>query len=324
MSDQVGNPSNEDGAGSDALPEVPDLPTSPPLLPPPPVVPASSVAPDFSGWTADPTGRHEERLYVTGEPTSTVRDGGTEALDQEGVEILNAQLLPPVVPTTSASGDVITESPKSRKKLFALVIGGAAILLVVFGGITAAVLLGGGESKDSKYIKTLRSGGYIGEFSSDQNAIAQGKAICEDLKSGGKQQGMPSAKVAVDTYCPKFANGFKVLQKTTVRGTFTLIDTSPSTYFPAITSSGSSCWGSGGYSDVGAGTRVVLKNGKGEELNNATLGIGTGSRYRCVFTFSFEVTEGEPSYVLSVGRRGEQSYSFTDLKTSGVSLSMGD
>ncbi len=69
---------------------------------------------------------------------------------------------------------------------------------------------------------------------------------------------------------------------------------------------------------------MVLKNGKGEELTNATLGIGTGSMYRCVFTFSLEVTEGEPSYVLSVGRRGEQSYSFSDLKNSGVSLSMGD
>ena len=324
MSDQFGNPSNEEVDGSDALPEVPDLPSSPPLLPPPPVASTSSVAPDFSGWTADPTGRHEERLFVTGEPTSTVRDGETEALDHEGAEMLNGRALPPAAPALDGSGNVITESPKSRKKLFALVIGGAAILLLVFGGIAAAVLLGGGESKDSKYLKTLRADGYIGEFSSDLNAIAQGKAICDDLKSGGKQQGMPSAKVAVDSYCPKFADGFKILQKATVKGSFTLIDTSPSTYFPAITSSGSSCWGSGGYSDIGAGTRVVVKNGKGEELTHTALGIGTGSTYRSVFTFSFDVTEGESSYVVSVSRRGDQSYSFSDLKYSGVSLSLGD
>lgn len=324
MSDQFGNPSNENVAGSNVVPEIPDLASSPPLLPPPPVAPTSSVAPDFSGWIADPTGRHEERLYVTGKPTSTVRDGETEALDHEGVEMLNGQTPPPVAPGSSSSADVITESPIGQKKLIALVLGGAAILLLVFGGVAAAVLLSGGESKDSKYLKQLRADGYIGEFSSDQNAIAQGKAICEELKSGGKQQGLPSAKVAVVAYCPKFADGFKVLQKTTVKGTFTLIDTSPSTYFPAITSSGSSCWGSGGYSDVGAGTRVVLKNGKGEELTNATLGIGTGSKYRCVYTFSLEVMEGESTYVLSIGRRGEQSYSFSDLKNSGVSLSMGD
>ncbi|CPA38420.1 membrane protein [Mycobacterium tuberculosis] len=43
----------------------------------------------------------------------------------------------------------------------------------------------------------------------------------------------------------------------------------------------------------------------------------------CTFPFSFEITEGEDRYVVSVSRRGEMSYSFADLKANGLSLVLG-
>ena len=48
-----------------------------------------------------------------------------------------------------------------------------------------------------------------------------------------------------------------------------------------------------------------------------------GGRFLCTFKFSFDITEGEDRYVVSVSRRGDMSYSFADLKANGVSLVLG-
>jgi hypothetical protein len=62
------------------------------------------------------------------------------------------------------------------------------------------------------------------------------------------------------------------------------------------------------------------ENGKGDILATTFLEAGDGGRFLCTFRFSFDVTEGEDRYVVSVSRRGEMSYSFADLKANGVSL----
>lgn len=61
----------------------------------------------------------------------------------------------------------------------------------------------------------------------------------------------------------------------------------------------------------------------GDILATAFLQAGQGGRFLCTFPFSFEITEGEDRYVVSVSRRGEMSYSFADLKANGLSLVLG-
>jgi hypothetical protein len=106
---------------------------------------------------------------------------------------------------------------------------GGIVLLVGAVGLATGVLLSRQphESIDDKYLAALRASGLAGQFASDANAIAHAKQTCRTLENGGPQQGLPIDKVAVDAYCPKFSEGFHVLQTVTVSGTFTLIDSSP-------------------------------------------------------------------------------------------------
>jgi Protein of unknown function (DUF732) len=179
------------------------------------------------------------------------------------------------------------------------------------------------ESVDDTYLAALRRSGLSGEFNSDANAVAHGKQVCRQLEDGAPQQGMPVDQVAVDYYCPQFTEGFHVLETATVTGSFTLRDDSPNMYAPAITVSGSSCSGSGGYSDIDEGRQVTVKNGKGDILTTTVLESGEGGRFLCTFKFWFDITEGEDRYVVTVSRRGDMSYSFAELKDNGVSLVLG-
>jgi hypothetical protein len=68
---------------------------------------------------------------------------------------------------------------------------------------------------------------------------------------------------------------------------------------------------------------VTVKNGKGEVLTTTSLGPGTGNSATCTFSFTFPITEGQDRYVVSVGRRGEFSYSFEQLRSHGVQIRLG-
>jgi hypothetical protein len=102
-----------------------------------------------------------------------------------------------------------------------------------------------------------------------------------------------------------------------------LIDTSKE-YVSSIESAGDKCHGVHGYSDIGSGTQVMVKNGKGEILASAPLGEGHGDDANCRFAFTFPITEGEDRYVLSVGHRGEFSYSFEQLQRGGIEIHLGE
>lgn len=275
--------------------------------------PASPVAEQESGWQPDPSGRHEGRYFVAGHPTDLIRDGTAEAVDPEGEQQLDHH-------TVSA-----TPPGKSRSKRRWLIVTIVAVVLITAGvvGVVLGIRLGHTKSPDEKYLDALRESGFAGQFASDANAIAHAKQTCRTLNEGGPQQGMPVDKVAVDAYCPQFYKGFHVLEKVTVKGSFTLTVNSPNPYFPAITSNGTNCSGSDGYSDVQPGAQVFVKNSKGDVLTTTELQQGTGNRFRCTFPFSFDITEGEDHYIVSVGRRGEISYTFTQLKNDGVSLNLG-
>jgi hypothetical protein len=268
-----------------------------------------------TGWRPDPTGRHEGRYFVAGQPTDLIRDGTTEGLDLIGKQELEQANATQRQPTPRRP-----TSPRRRRIWLAI---SAVVLVVTLTGATVAAVLYVNRDKetvDDKYLEALEDAGLSSVFNSDANAVAKGKQVCRQLDDGGPPQGMPADRIAVEQYCPQFVQGFHILETTAVKGTFTLKDDSPSTYSPSITISGSSCSGSGGYGDIDHGTPVTVKNGKGDIVTTTYLEEGEGGRYQCVFPFSFDVTEGQDRYVVSVGRRGELSYSFAELKANRVEL----
>jgi hypothetical protein len=203
---------------------------------------------------------------------------------------------------------------------------GAVVLIVALAAAGAGVMLylnRDRETVDDRYLAALDKAGLTGEFNSRANAIAQGKQTCRALDEGAPQQGLPAAEVAVQYFCPQFQEGFHVLETAIINGSMTLKDDNPSSYYPSVELTGSNCVGAGGFSDISPGTQVTVKNGKGEILATTALEPGEGGRYECVLPFSFEVTEGEDRYVVSVGRRGEVSFSFEDLKHKGALLVLG-
>ncbi len=65
------------------------------------------------GWHADPSGRHEERLFSRGEPTALVRDGGVGSYDETGPT--------PGTPTPSpATASPLAPSPRTPAPLVRL------------------------------------------------------------------------------------------------------------------------------------------------------------------------------------------------------------
>jgi hypothetical protein len=265
-----------------------------------------------TGWRPDPTARHEGRHYVAGRPTSRVRDGKAESTDPDG-----GQLLPAYI-------DVPRRGRTSIRSAW-LGTGIATAVLVMLTAVIWGLLLPrhNSSSPDAEYLSALKDSGLGGGFNSDANALAHARQVCKELDDGGAQQGPAADKLAVDTYCPRFSQGFHVLESATVAGNFVLIETSK-TYISSIASDGTNCHGVHGYSDIGKGTQVIVKNGKGEILTTAPLGDGHGTDTTCAFPFSFPITEGQDRYVLSVGRRGEFSYSFEQLQQHGVEIHLGD
>lgn len=270
-----------------------------------------------TGWRPDPTGRHEGRYYVSGQPTDLCRDGGVEILDPTGKRQLEGAVAEHV--------SVGSKSSERSLRRTWLVASAALLTAVAIAGGVGAYLYVNREQvdPDKEYLTALKQADLAGAFNSDANAVAHGRQVCRALSEGGPQQGMPADEVAVQHFCPEFTEGFHVLETATITGTFTLNDDSPSTYSPSIDVDGSTCEGAGGYNDVNAGTPVTVKNGKGEILTTTYLEVGRGGRYMCTFGITFEVTEGQDRYVVNVGRRGELSFSFAELKSSGVSLVLG-
>ena len=267
----------------------------------------------LTGWRPDPTARHEGRYYIAGRPTSRVRNGRTKTTDTVG-----GQMLP---------GYVELPSPgRTSVRSAWLGTGAATAIIVMLAAIVWVLLLPRNQqapSPDVGYLSALKDSGLAGQFNSDANALAHGRQVCRQLDGGGPQQGLAEDKIAVDAFCPRFAEGFRILENATVSGTFVLADTKSNAYISSIASDGTSCEGTDGYSDIGRGTQVTVKNGKGEILATTSLGQGRGDQVTCTFSFSFAVTEGQDPYVVSVGRRGEFNYTFNQLQRQGIVIRLG-
>lgn len=262
-----------------------------------------------TGWRPDPTARHEGRYYVTGRPTNRVRNGRAQSTDPVG-----GAMLPDYVELPAARSSV-RSTWLATGATTAIIVMVAAVEWVLWTGRHASP-----PPPEVGYLEALKSADLSNEFNSEANAVAHGRAVCRALDDGGPQQGLPADKIAVDAFCPQFNKGFRVLESATVPGVFVLTDSMGT---QAISTDGGSCAGAGGYADVGASTAVTVKNGKGEILATTALGPGKGDTATCTFSFSFTITEGQDRYVISVGHRGEFSYSFGQLRARGVQIHLG-
>jgi uncharacterized protein DUF732 len=265
----------------------------------------------LTGWRPDLTVRYEGRYYVAGRPTGRVRNGRKQSYDPDGGRMLPAYIdLPPRSRTSIRSTWLAT--------------GAATVVIVLLAAVVWVLLLPHGKpaSPDANYLSALNDSGLTHEFNSDANAVAHGRQVCRQLEDGGPQQGLAVDKFAVDAFCPQFAEGFHILETATVPGSFILIESTKG-YYSSIEVDGDTCKGIEGYSDIGSGTQVTVKNGKGEILATTTLGEGHGNDVQCTFAFQFPITEGQDRYVVSVARRGDFSYSFQQLQQHGVEVHLG-
>ncbi|MEQ0598623.1 DUF732 domain-containing protein, partial [Mycobacterium tuberculosis] len=163
--------------------------------------PTVGAATTATGWRPDPTGRHEGRYFVAGQPTDLVREGDAEAVDPLGQQQLDQSGAVGVSPS-AVSGWVRS----GHRRLWWALAGVVAFLGLVGAGVVGTLFLNRDrESIDDKYLAALRRSGLTGEFNSDANAIARGKQVCRQLQDGGEQQGMPVDQVAVQYYCPQFS-----------------------------------------------------------------------------------------------------------------------
>lgn len=176
------------------------------------------------------------------------------------------------------------------------------------------------ELRDRDDLTALREAGLSGSFSADRAAIAHAVSICESFDGGAPPLGSEADGLAVAHFCPDYVPAFRIVEVRNVTGSFTIMDRDGIETFLML------CEGTGGYSDLNASTSVVVQNDAGEILARTSLGSGaydwkSGS---CEFTFSVELTEGEETYLVSVGRRGAIAYDWDDLVTPGrVALTIG-
>ena len=242
-----------------------------------------------------------------------MRDGKAETTDPDGGRLLPAYLETP---------------PRSKTSIRStwLGTGAATAVLVMLAAVIWGVLLPRHDagSPDADYLSALKDSGLADGFNSDANALAHGRQVCKQLEDGGPQQGAGRGQArSRRASARRFSEGFHILETANASGTFVLIDTSKE-YVSSIASDEGKCHGVHGYSDIGSGTQVIVKNGKGEILASASLGEGHGDDVNCRFAFSFPITEGQDRYVVSVGHRGEFSYSFEQLQRGGVEIHLGE
>lgn len=213
--------------------------------------------------------------------------------------------------------DVPADTPTASRKVTAIV----AVAAVVGTLLLAASILGvvWWRNPDRQYINQLEAAGQLGQFSADRAAIQSAHDACDRLDHGAKPQGTEADRIGVERYCPDYLAAFKVLAKQTVVGTFSITDLDG-----WERTSGINCQGDGGFGDLNASTQVIVKSASGSELARSPLGVGNIVAGSCRFTFPLYLTEGEDTYVVAVGRRGEFSYTWERIsQPEAIALTIG-
>ena len=107
-----------------------------------------------------------------------------------------------------------------------------------------------------------------------------------------------------------------------ITGTFRLTDSD-------IERTGSLCYGTGGYSDIKSGLKVVVKNERQKIIGVGTLGgdiyKGDYPRVVCEYPFVIQDLPTAKFYTVEVGRRGELTYPYQELEEMNweVAFSLG-
>ena len=107
-----------------------------------------------------------------------------------------------------------------------------------------------------------------------------------------------------------------------IKGTFRLIDT-------GVERAGSLCHGTGGYSDIKPGLRVVVRNERQKTIGVSALSgdtyTGNYPSIACEFPFLVEDLPKAKFYTIEVGRRGELTYPHKELEEQNweVAFSLG-
>lgn len=90
------------------------------------------------------------------------------------------------------------------------------------------------------------------------------------------------------------------------------------------------CEGAGGYSDIGPGTAVTVRNASGDVVGSSKLGAGKPSSNGrqaafCDWTTEVEVATQDDFYVVEIADRGEITMSADDLAADdwAVSVNLG-
>lgn len=85
------------------------------------------------------------------------------------------------------------------------------------------------------------------------------------------------------------------------------------------------CEGQGGYSDIDAGTEVVVRDGSGEILGSTNLGPGeVEDGVACIYEFLvIGIPDDRKQYVLEIGRRGQVVSSRAEMLADEWSFEVG-
>tara|TARA_B110000444_G_C18784817_1_gene569368 strand:+ start:691 stop:1305 length:615 start_codon:yes stop_codon:yes gene_type:complete len=194
------------------------------------------------------------------------------------------------------------------------------IALIVMGGIFIAC-----TSNEDLYIEKLEENNILDEFAAPRQAINLAYEKCDLIDGGEDPKGNLAEKIAVEIFCPEYADSFMLLKLIDVTGSFTLNSSYSSYSGYNIDGTDSNCYGTGGYSDIKKSMNIVLKNSQGLTLYRAVVTeVNRPMESQCNFYFTFyDVLEGEDVYIFEVSNRGELTYGF-DRLLSGISVTLGD
>jgi hypothetical protein len=88
---------------------------------------------------------------------------------------------------------------------------------------------------------------------------------------------------------------------------------------------GLACAGTGGYDDIEGGLEVTVRDANDTIIGDSALSEGAALADGCSFDFKVPNLPRTTFYKVKVGNRGEQNYSFDEMKAAGwhISLSLG-
>ena len=117
------------------------------------------------------------------------------------------------------------------------------------------------------------------------------------------------------------------LERFTMTGRFVLQGEADDAYieFDKASGLGLACAGTGGYDDIEAGLEVTVRDANDTIIGDAALSEGSALADGCSFDFKVSSLPRTTFYKVKVGNRGEQNFSFDEMKAAGwsVSLSLG-